>query len=336
MGNTALATKPTEGTDVAIYNPAKGLQTIAVAEAAEKHWRKARDFTKLFEAIEAKIKAQAEYVCWRDTKVIPSQERGGTGANQHKGARIETDRSELTDADPGNDIAYRWRKKLCALVDQIVDGETKKRGKGRKTRTVVDDDKLLATLDDAKARCARVVEQQPKGTERGTGGTGEFERYTPAPYIEAARRVLGTIDVDPASNQMAQETVKAEKFYTVDDSGLESEWHGNIWLNPPYHRALQPLFVDKLVAEIEAGHVKQAIMLTNNSTDTEWFRIAAEASTLICFTNGRVGFTTPTGEAVAPTQGQTFFYFGDNPQKFADEFETTGFITKLVRNFAAS
>jgi hypothetical protein len=46
MGKTAVATKSDAGTDVAIYNPAKGLQTINVAEAAEKHWRKARDFTK--------------------------------------------------------------------------------------------------------------------------------------------------------------------------------------------------------------------------------------------------------------------------------------------------
>jgi hypothetical protein len=216
----ALARKPDEGTDVTVYNPEKGLQTIAVAEAAEKHWRKAKDFTKLFEAIEAKIKAQAEYVVWRDSKMVPSQERGGTGANQHKkSARVEIDRSELTAADPGNDIAYRWRKKLCTLVDQIVDGETKKRGK-RKTRTVIDEDKLLTTLEDAQARALRVCEQQPTGTERGTGGTGEFLRYTPAAHIEAARAVLGTIDLDPASNAQAQQTVKAEQFFTPEDDGL--------------------------------------------------------------------------------------------------------------------
>jgi hypothetical protein len=142
-------------------------------------------------------KAQAEYVCWRDREVAHGGDRG---ANQHgKGGKIEVDRSCLPAADPGNDIAYRWRKKLCALVDQIVEGKTKKRK--RKTLTVVDDDKLIATLDDAKARCLRVVEQEAKGTERGT------ERYTPALHIAAARAVLGTIDVDPASNPMAQETV---------------------------------------------------------------------------------------------------------------------------------
>ena len=51
---------------------------------------------------------------------------------------------------------------------------------------------MRLALDDAQARALRVVEQQPKGTERGTAGTGEFERYTPAEHIEAAREVLGS------------------------------------------------------------------------------------------------------------------------------------------------
>jgi hypothetical protein len=124
--------------------------------------------------------------------------------------------------------------------------------------------------------------------------------------------------------------VKATTFFSQENDGLAKEWHGNVWLNPPYHRALQPLFVDKLVAEVKAGRVKQAIMLTNNSTDTEWFRIAAEASNAICFTIGRVGFTTPTGEEVAPTQGQAFFYYGDHAKEFMDVFAPIGFGVVVV------
>jgi hypothetical protein len=314
MANTAVATKAPEG-DLTLFNPDKALQTVVVAEASEKHWARAKDSGKLFDAIASKIKAQAEYVVWRDGKVVPSQKTGGPG----RGKRVTVPGPVLPDADPGKQTAERWRKRFCHK------GET---------GSVIDADKMGLALADAQARALRVVEQQPKGTERGTGGTGEFERYTPAFYVAAARQVLGTIDVDPASNPMAQETVKAAKYFTVDDSGLEREWHGNIWLNPPYHRKLQPLFVDKLVEEIRAGHVKQAIMLTNNSSDTEWFRIAADASTLICFTMGRVGFTTPTGEEVAPTQGQAFFYFGDDQNTFCNVFEKIGFIVKLVRNFS--
>jgi phage N-6-adenine-methyltransferase len=289
------------GTDVGHYDPERGLKTIAVAEAGERHWRRAKNTDKLFEAIAAKIKAQAEYVCWRDGEMA----RAGKTRES-----ISELKSTLPDADPDDLIIHRWRTKLCLKGD---------------TGTIIDQDKMALALDDARARALRVVEQQPKGTERGTAGTGEFERYTPAAYVEAARAVLGTIDLDPASNAQAQQTVKAEQYFTPEDDGLRQMWIGNVWLNPPYHRELQPAFVDKLIEEVKAYRVKQAIMLTNNSTDTEWFRKAASAANAICFTNGRVAFTTPGGVAVAPTQGQAFFYFGSNVQKFAEVFREIGF-----------
>jgi DNA N-6-adenine-methyltransferase (Dam) len=302
--DTAVAKKADEGA-LAIYDPERGLQTVVTAEASEKHWLRAKDTVKLFIAIEAKITAQAEYVCWRDGKV--------TVGRPKKNSRAST--AILPATDPGQDIIDRWRKDFCHK------GET---------GTIIDKEKFALALDDAKARALRAIERMPKGTERGTAGTGEYERYTPAFHIEAARLVLGTIDVDPASNPMAQETVKATTFFSQENDGLTKEWHGNVWLNPPYHRALQPLFVDKLVAEVKAGRVKQAIMLTNNSTDTEWFRIAAEASNAICFTIGRVGFTTPSGEEVAPTQGQAFFYYGENTKEFMDVFAPIGFGVVVV------
>ena len=50
------------------------------------------------------------------------------------------------------------------------------------------------------------------GNVRGTAGTGEFERYTPAEYIELARKMMGSIDLDPASCAIAQATVKATRI----------------------------------------------------------------------------------------------------------------------------
>jgi hypothetical protein len=43
-------------------------------------------------------------------------------------------------------------------------------------------------------------------------GTGENEWYTPKQYIEAARKVLGEIDLDPATSEKAQETIGAKCF----------------------------------------------------------------------------------------------------------------------------
>ena len=48
------------------YSPEKGLKKLAVAEAAEKYFARAKDATKLYEAIEAKLVEQRRFVLWWD------------------------------------------------------------------------------------------------------------------------------------------------------------------------------------------------------------------------------------------------------------------------------
>jgi phage N-6-adenine-methyltransferase len=163
---------------------------------------------------------------------------------------------------------------------------------------------------------------------RGTQGTGENEWFTPPEYIELARSVLGDIDLDPASHQQAQQTVRATQYFTKAEDGLTREWHGRIWLNPPYAQPAIAHFVSKMVAERLAGHVNAAIMLTHNYTDTAWFHEAATTADAICFMRGRVKFYEPEGEIAAPTQGQAFFYFGSEAKNFAKQFRSIGFVVR--------
>lgn len=118
--------------------------------------------------------------------------------------------------------------------------------------------------------------------------SGNNEWYTPAKYIELARKVLGTIDVDPASCEYANRTVKAKTYYTADNSGLEKEWHGKVWMNPPYAADLVQKFADKMVCEYEAGNTSEAIVLVNNATETQWFNNMMIAAGAVAFPKGRI------------------------------------------------
>jgi hypothetical protein len=146
--------------------------------------------------------------------------------------------------------------------------------------------------------------------------------YTPPEYIESARKVLGTIRLDPATSPLAQETVQAEIFYTEETNGLGHVWEGPVWMNPPYSMPEINYFVEKLLSE----DVSDWIVLTNNSSDTTWFHNLAKACNLMCFTQGRVGFLNVQGEKMATRQGQSFFYKGDKPDLFKEEFEGYGLI----------
>jgi hypothetical protein len=102
-------------------------------------------------------------------------------------------------------------------------------------------------------------------------------------------------------------------------------------MNPPFSYPEIERFVDKLLEELTAGRVTDAIALTNNFSDTAWFHKAALAAAALCFTKGRVPFETPEGERGQPTQGQTFFYFGPRLDCFRAAFADQGLIMCVLR-----
>ena len=64
---TKLERRRPTSEELAHYNPEKGAKSIRAAEAAEKFYAKAKDSDRLYEAIEAKLTLQAEFVAWWDT-----------------------------------------------------------------------------------------------------------------------------------------------------------------------------------------------------------------------------------------------------------------------------
>lgn len=168
------------------------------------------------------------------------------------------------------------------------------------------------------------------GTEKaGTAAhvsenTGIPEWYTPDEYLDAARKALGEIDLDPASSAIAQERVKAKKYYTLEQDGLSKPWAGRVFLNPPYSSDLVGRFTGQLCESLDSGGVTAAVLLVNNATETAWFQEAAEIATALCFPAGRIKFLDEDGNPGAPLQGQAFMYFGKATKRFLPAFNDFG------------
>jgi len=153
---------------------------------------------------------------------------------------------------------------------------------------------------------------------------GDNEWYTPDEYLVAARLVVGEFDLDPASNPVANEKVRAATYYTAENSGLTKDWRGVVWMNPPYESKLIGQFAEKLCDSFASGEVTAAVVLVNNATETRWFQAIAEQASAVCFPKGRVKFWHPRKEAV-PLQGQAVLYLGDDTKAFVNEFSSFGF-----------
>jgi hypothetical protein len=158
-----------------------------------------------------------------------------------------------------------------------------------------------------------------------SNNSGNNEWYTPKEFIDTAREVMGSIDVDPASSQIANTIIQAHTYYTLADNGLEQKWIGNVFMNPPYAQPSIDDFSSKLNQEILEGNTKQAIVLVNNATETKWFQALAHTASAICFPKSRVKFWSPDKES-APLQGQAFLYFGSETEKFINGFSKYGFV----------
>jgi len=152
---------------------------------------------------------------------------------------------------------------------------------------------------------------------------GDNEWYTPEHIIEKARSVMGSIDLDPATTEIANEIIQASTIYTENNNGLDKPWTGNVWMNPPYAKEWIGRFCEKLCAEFTEGDVTQAIALVNNATETKWGQSLQIAASAMCLPAGRVMFWHPRKKS-APLQGQMILYLGMNEQKFINEFKILG------------
>lgn len=214
------------------------------------------------------------------------------------------------------DIVGVGNKTVHRDIQELVSNDTKSVSNDTENRIDVS-----RPYEDADSG---VIAQEKKNVHV-SNNSGENEWYTPPEYILAARYCMGGIDLDPASCVIANRTVRADIFYTLQDNGLDKNWSGRVWMNPPYAQPAIADFCKKLVDSLPS--IEAACVLVNNATDTAWFRMMADNCAAICFITGRIRFIDPSGKpSGAPLQGQAVLYFGSNIEAFRDAFSKFGFV----------
>lgn len=143
---------------------------------------------------------------------------------------------------------------------------------------------------------------------------------TPAYIVDAARRLMGGIDLDPASSAEANEIVQATTFYTIADDGLSKPWFGRVWLNHPFGRDTNPLWPTRLVSEYRRGNVTEACCICFAAMSAVWFRPLLDYPHWI--PPARINYIDPqTGkEARGVTKDSIVTYLGFNLDCFVAEF----------------
>lgn len=151
------------------------------------------------------------------------------------------------------------------------------------------------------------------------------EWYTPPAIIEAARRAMGTIDLDPAPCPSANAVVGARAYYSERISGLDERhpWTGNVWMNPPYGGNAEQ-FVRRLMREYDSGRVTQAIvLLSSQAIVTKWADDAVRKASAIGVSRGRWEFRPGNGQVISsPAGGSSLLYYGQRVREFCSAFDS--------------
>jgi len=114
-------------------------------------------------------------------------------------------------------------------------------------------------------------------------------------YFKLAAK-FGPFDLDVCASEG---NAKAPIFFTEQDNGLKMDWFGKCWMNPPYNQVGK--FVDKAIAECEAGRAERVVMLVAARPDTKWWLRMWGKAHLVAFLHGRVKFEGAPNSAPFPS-----------------------------------
>lgn len=162
--------------------------------------------------------------------------------------------------------------------------------------------------------------------------------WTPPEYIEAVREVFdGEIGLDPASDNRANEAVRALCFLTKVENGLYLPNWGrpeSIYLNPPGGKAgnksLAGMFWTALMQQLETNAFGHAIFMAFSAEQTQSTQKPGQRSLLdfpFCVPAKRIRFVSPGVEKFSPSHSNVIVYVPcqlDETDKFVEVFSRFG------------
>ena len=165
-----------------------------------------------------------------------------------------------------------------------------------------------------------------------------FRWFTPIPLVEAAREVLGTIDLDPASEPEANEIILATRIITEAENALnpntpwrlEGETARKGILNPPggkvKNKSRAALFWQRTLDEYYKGNIESLIffsfslnLLRTSQQCTEW---VLDFPT--CIFRSRIAYRDPEGKSDSPPADSMAILVGKGTLKFNEVFSNFG------------
>jgi hypothetical protein len=139
-----------------------------------------------------------------------------------------------------------------------------------------------------------------KGFTHEPPAGGPVDWYTP-PEIFEKLNIQFDLDVAYPKDKIL-DWIPTKGFIT--ERSLQSEWHGRVWMNPPYDRHIH-LWLEKL-----SNH-GNGIALIWARTDVAWFHTYAPLDTYILFTKNRISFINQEMKRMErPAIGSLFLAFG--------------------------
>jgi site-specific DNA-methyltransferase (adenine-specific) len=132
-----------------------------------------------------------------------------------------------------------------------------------------------------------------KNTQKIMFSSDKQDWTTPQNIYDQLDKEFG-FSTDVASSE---ENHKAPKYFTREDSGLDKQWKGACFMNPPYNE--MAAWIEK--AYEESLHGSTVVALIPSRTDTRYFHDFCMRASEIRFIKGRLKFGNGANTAPFPS-----------------------------------